>query len=58
MQEGHWPIVGNRVSEGEEERKCVDRQVMCVVAWQSAFGHTRVLAPEVGRAVEQRVQLS
>lgn len=62
---GHVPVVGRRegvlsflvVGLGSVARKCVARQVRWETLWQEGEGQTSVLAPEVGMAEEQRVQV-
>jgi hypothetical protein len=66
-QVGQVPIVGRRegvlslllvaVDFGSVARKCVARQVRWETLLQDGAGQIRVLAPEVGMAEEQRVQV-
>ena len=65
-QVGQVPVVGRRegvvvvlleVGSGPVARKCVARQVRWETLLQDGAGQTRVLAPEVGMAEEQRVQV-
>jgi hypothetical protein len=63
-QVGQVPVVGRRegvsvVLTGFHSvaRKCVARQVRWETLLQDGAGQMRVLAPEVGMAAEQRVQV-
>lgn len=62
---GHVPVVGRREGElvlalfllGSVARKCVARQVRWDTLLHEGEGQMSVLAPEVGMAEEQRVQV-
>jgi hypothetical protein len=61
---GHVPVVGKREGVlvalailGSVARKCLARQVRWETLLQEGEGQIRVLAPNVGIADEQRVQV-
>jgi hypothetical protein len=63
-QVGQVPVVGRRegvsvglTDLGSVARKCVARQVRWETLLHDGTGQMRVLAPEVGTAEEQRVQV-